>query len=180
LLPHVANLPYNFIFLIGMPACGKSTIGRHLASALNYNFIDSDQAIAQSANCSIEQIFDKHGQAYFRQLEAKFIDNLTHLKGQWVIATGGGLPCFHNLIKSINRLGISIYLHANPQLLLERIQRQQQRAIFAHRPPTLTQLEELLKQREKIYAQAKMQILTEDTEIEQITERILTFLSKHS
>lgn len=77
------------IVLIGMPGCGKSTIGRALAKELSMDFADSDDEIIKLAGCSIPEIFDSKGEEYFRTLEAQVIRTLS-AKQNTVIATGGG------------------------------------------------------------------------------------------
>ncbi len=77
------------IVLIGMPGCGKSTIGKILANELNKEFIDTDEEIVKLANKSIPQIFEEMGEEVFRELETKVIKNISS-KQNAVIATGGG------------------------------------------------------------------------------------------
>ena len=59
------------VFLIGMMGAGKSTVGRHLAKALNYKFFDTDQLIEKQENRTIEAIFKESGESYFRNIERK-------------------------------------------------------------------------------------------------------------
>ena len=77
------------IVLIGMPGCGKSTIGKLLAKKLNRNFIDTDSEIEKRAGISIPKIFEKYGEKHFRKLESEVISDFSKEKNL-VIATGGG------------------------------------------------------------------------------------------
>ena len=78
------------IVLIGMPGCGKSTVGKHLADQLNRPFFDVDDEIVKKAGIPIPEIFEKYGEAYFRQLEADIIKNEISAKTGSIISTGGG------------------------------------------------------------------------------------------
>ena len=82
-------MPKRNVFLIGMMASGKSTVGRHLARALSLDFVDSDSVIEDRAGADIPWIFDIEGEEKFRDREERVIDELTQRNGV-VIATGGG------------------------------------------------------------------------------------------
>ena len=78
------------IYLIGMPGCGKSTLGKLLSKKLNYEFIDMDNYIEKNACMFIDEIFDSYGEDYFRQLETNTLHEFLSLDNV-VIATGGGV-----------------------------------------------------------------------------------------
>ncbi len=78
------------IYLIGMPGCGKSTLGRKLSEKLNYDFIDMDNYIEKNACMFIDEIFDRYGENYFRELERNTLHEFLSLDNV-VIATGGGV-----------------------------------------------------------------------------------------
>ena len=78
------------IFIIGMPGCGKSTIGKILAEKLNKKFVDLDEVIVERAGKSIPEIFAKQGEMEFRRIEAEVVADICKEKGQ-VISTGGGV-----------------------------------------------------------------------------------------
>ena len=77
------------IVLIGMPGCGKTTVGKYLAKALEFEFIDCDRVIEETEGTSISNIFAEHGESYFRCLETKTLERLSTAENA-VIATGGG------------------------------------------------------------------------------------------
>lgn len=81
------------IALIGMMACGKSTVGKMLAKRLQWRFVDADAWIVEKAGMSVAEIFKREGEASFRRRETEALDALTRLSGV-VIATGGGAPMF--------------------------------------------------------------------------------------
>ena len=77
------------LILIGLPASGKTTVGRQLARRLDMPFFDCDEAIEAAAGCSVSDIFARYGESYFRQLEHRTLETLCR-KESCVIATGGG------------------------------------------------------------------------------------------
>jgi shikimate kinase len=97
------------IFLIGFMGSGKTSIGKKLAKKMKYAFLDLDQEIEKQENLSISEIFEIHGEDYFRVLEKKVLVDLTQLSNT-VVSCGGGTPCHYNNIELINNAGISIYL----------------------------------------------------------------------
>ena len=111
------NLQTLNVVLIGMPSCGKSSIGRAVAEKLNREFIDTDSVIEQRVGKSIPQIFNEHGEEYFRRLETQVIKDVCIESGK-VIATGGGV-----VKKSENEFFIKcnskvIYIDRNVELLV--------------------------------------------------------------
>lgn len=114
------------IILVGYMGSGKSTIGRMLAEQLGSNFIDSDSAIEAQAGKTIREIFAEKGEDHFRDLERTFCESLADLKPS-VIATGGGLPCFHHNMDLLKAHGVVVYVNASLQTLARRLK--EERAI---------------------------------------------------
>jgi shikimate kinase len=110
------------IFLIGMPSSGKSTLGRQLAKRLNYQFIDTDDLIENQEIASIADIFKYKGEDYFRLVESKILKGIQPNQ-KLIVATGGGMPCFHGGMDFIKANGSSIFLNVSPEDLLKRIQK---------------------------------------------------------
>lgn len=106
------------IYLIGMPASGKTTFGKQLAESLSYQFVDMDDELVKVEGKSIPQIFTEHGEAYFRALEQRILHEL--LPDQTVISTGGGAPCFFDNMEFIEQHGISIFLDVSVETLQTR------------------------------------------------------------
>lgn len=109
------------IFLIGFMGSGKSTVGNRLANRLQYEFLDMDEMIEKGENTSIGEIFQQKGEAYFRQLETEYLRNLPFDKHNYVIATGGGLPCHDGNMAYMNKHGITVYLQMSPGQLFHRL-----------------------------------------------------------
>lgn len=96
------------IVLIGMPGCGKTTIGKLLASELKLNFCDMDKYIEEKANETIPEIFQR-GEDEFRELEKRAAIDLSH-KRRTVISTGGGIVKFKENIDNLSKSGIIIFI----------------------------------------------------------------------
>ncbi|MEY4384440.1 MAG: Shikimate kinase [Bacteroidota bacterium] len=112
------------IFLVGMPSSGKSTLGKELARNLGYSFTDMDKLIETREQKSIADIFSSKGEDYFRELEKKILHTIQPNQST-VIATGGGVPCFHNNMEFIKENGISIFLNVDIDDLAKRIYKAQ-------------------------------------------------------
>jgi shikimate kinase len=108
------------IFLVGLPASGKTTLGKKLARFLNYEFLDTDDLIKQRERVTIEDIFDKRGEDAFRTIEKEILETVIHLKDK-VISTGGGMPCFHGNMDRMNEYGTTIFLDVPVKDLLMRL-----------------------------------------------------------
>lgn len=109
-----------------MKSCGKSTVGRCLASVLNYQFYDTDQLIENTyrqqhgESLHFSEIFKLKGERYFRQLEAEVIKSLISIKEPIVVATGGSTVMFQSNADCLMQLGVIIYLRASQATLLQR------------------------------------------------------------
>jgi len=149
------QLPAN-IYLVGMPASGKSTFGKKLANLLNYSFIDLDSAIEEGEQQSISDIFEQKGEAFFRKLETQYLKK-TKSKKQ-VIATGGGTPCHHTNMDWMNENGTTIWLDAPLNLLVSRAKQSNNRPLFNQL--TADELKHkislMLDERTTFYAQSHM------------------------
>ena len=110
------------IFLIGFMGSGKSTVGRKLASQLNWSFIDLDDKIEKMEGMKIPDIFSLKGEPYFRNLETKTLKNLKS-ETDTVISTGGGTPCFSDNMNFMLSSGLTVYLKMTPASLKRRLAR---------------------------------------------------------
>ncbi|GAA4827836.1 shikimate kinase [Algivirga pacifica] len=169
------------IYLIGMPGCGKSTVGHHLAEALNYNFLDLDQAIEEKEGNSIPDIFSTKGEDYFRKIEKEVLE--TTLPENTVIATGGGAPCFFNNMGFIKEQGLAIFLDTPTKLLAERVLQQKGSRPLVDDQQSLENVQKALEEKRNdrlaFYMQADYRIDTSEGTPLQLSERISAFVSKH-
>lgn len=109
------------IFLIGLPGSGKTTIGRALAERLAIPFVDLDVEVEKKEGCSIGQIFEREGEPYFRQAEASVLREISTTHDSFVMATGGGTPCFYEGIEFMNGHGVTVFLDVPLDMLLKRL-----------------------------------------------------------
>lgn len=108
------------VVLIGMMGCGKSTVGKLLAEALDFAFVDTDQYIEEALGRSIPDIFAKEGEAFFRDQELGAAEELALGKGQ-VIACGGGLPTRADSIASLKYSGTVLFLRRDPGEIYDNV-----------------------------------------------------------
>ena len=109
------------VFLVGMPSCGKSTLGKIVSEKTNLKMIDLDEEIAKLENQSIKKIFELKGESYFREIENKILNKIINKNKSFIMATGGGTPCFQNNIDLINKSGVSIYIYTSIDKLEKRL-----------------------------------------------------------
>lgn len=109
------------IFLVGMPGSGKTTLAKQLAGPLGLKFIDLDQEISDKEDMAIAKIFEKEGEPYFRKLEAQLLREITESEKNFILATGGGSPCFYDSMNFMKGAGITLYLQITLQELVKRL-----------------------------------------------------------
>lgn len=110
------------ISLVGFMGSGKTTIGKKLAKALGYEFIDLDKAIEYCEDMTINEIFAEKGEKFFRQAETKILHITLHNEDNIVLSLGGGTPCFHANMDMIKNHSTSFYLNFPPKLLASRLE----------------------------------------------------------
>jgi len=148
------------IVLIGLMGAGKTTIGRRLAARLDLPFVDSDQAIEEAAGQSVADIFTLHGERHFRTGERKVIARL--LKGgPQVLATGGGAFMNGTTRAQIQAGGVSVWLKASLEILMERVQRRSHRPLLQEADPEAI-MKKLINERYPVYEQADFTIVSTD------------------
>ena len=137
------------IFLVGPMGVGKTTVGRHLAELLNYEFYDSDRVIEERTGATIPWIFDVEGEEGFRKREQAMIEELT-LMPSIVLATGGGAVIRPENRQCLRSRGIVVYLKADVDELVKRTQHDKNRPLLQMDDPR-KKLEELMSEREPWY-----------------------------
>ena len=154
------NPAKNNLFLIGLPGAGKTTLGRRLAQRPDRPFYDSDQIICERTGVSIPTIFEMEGEAGFRAREAAVIDELTSLDGI-VLATGGGAAMREENRRRLHERGTVVYLHASPEILLERTRCDKNRPLLQVADP-LAKLRALYDARDAVYRAAAHLVVEAD------------------
>jgi shikimate kinase len=164
------------IVLIGMMGAGKTTVGRRLAAKLGLEFVDADSEIEAAAGCSIEDIFERHGEQAFRDGERRVIKRLLDGPAR-VLATGGGAFMDPETRARIHEHGLSVWLRADLDVLLERCLRRTHRPLLQRGDPRQT-LERLIAQRYPVYAEADITVESgpgpHDAVVDEIVKQLQT------
>jgi shikimate kinase len=153
-----AGTELGLIFLIGFMGCGKTTLGRKLASRLGYMFMDLDHIFEAREGMTIAEYFAKYGEAAFRKMESEVLQKHTYPEHA-VIATGGGLPCFYDNMEWMNAHGKTFYIKLSPKTLADRLQNEKdERPLLRERHgETLVQfIADKLAEREPFYNKANI------------------------
>ncbi|MFQ3595351.1 MAG: shikimate kinase [Sphingomonadaceae bacterium] len=146
------------ILLVGLMGSGKTAIGRRLAGALGLPFVDSDAEVEQAAGMTIAEIFERFGEAHFRDGERRVIARLLDGKRR-VIATGGGAFADPDTRALALERALVVWLDADIATLVERVSRRGNRPLLQGRDPRVV-LTELMEARRPAYAQAHLHVAT--------------------
>ena len=164
------------IVLVGLMGVGKSTVGRRLARRLGLPFVDSDEEIEKAAGQKIGEIFERFGEAGFRDGERRVIARLIDGTPK-VIATGGGAFVDESTRSLILEKCVAVWLDADVETLAERVSRRDHRPLLQGKDP-LPLLEQLAAQRNPIYAQANLHVRSGSVPHERAVGRIVEALTE--
>jgi shikimate kinase len=177
--PAPQHLPIDrTIVLIGMMGAGKTAVGRRLAKVLRWPFQDADAVIEAAAGTTISNIFAEIGEASFRVKERQIIARLLGQERQ-VLALGGGAFVDPDTRALVRARALSIWLRADLDTLVRRTSRPNKRPLLAGGDPR-GKLDELLRERTPIYAEADLVIESSDVPIKTVVERVLAALAAHA
>jgi shikimate kinase len=149
------------VYLVGMPASGKSTIGKKLSQILNKKFLDTDVEIEKLTSLTIPEFFSHFGEKSFRELEHKVLLS-TFEQNNCIVATGGGLAAYHNNMALMLEKGFTVFVDVPLETLVERILKEPNtRPLYP--PENLSAvLKTKLEQRIGFYSQAQMVVKPSD------------------
>lgn len=162
------------LVLVGLMGAGKSSVGRRLAQAIGFDFVDADTEIEKAAGATIPEIFAEHGEAAFRDGERKVIARLLGQK-RIVLATGGGAYMNPETRRRIAASGISIWLKADLDVLVRRCARRGHRPLLQNGDIRGT-LARLMEERYPVYAEADITVISSDVPHEEVVDEILRHL----
>ena len=111
-------------FIVGYMASGKSTFGKELAKDKGLPFLDLDESVESREGRSISEIFAKEGEEYFRKREREILHEICNEADEFVLATGGGTPCFFDNMDYMNQAGTTVFLNTSPLVIVDRLKRQ--------------------------------------------------------
>lgn len=161
------------IVLMGFMGAGKTTIGKELAKALGYEFIDTDERIEKEQGRKISDIFSKDGEAVFRDMETDLLKRLQNSEGKFILSIGGGMPVREENRSLLRRLGTVVYLKTSKEEIIRRVSGAADRPLLQG-----GKLEEkvtsLMNAREQIYMEtACVEVVTDQKTPEKIVEELL-------
>lgn len=161
------------VFLVGLMGAGKSTVGKRLARAIGFEFLDSDQVIEDRTGASIPLIFEIEGETGFRARETRIIEELTQRRAV-VLATGGGVVLAAENRARLCARGLVVYLHAPVDLLYARTRRDRRRPLLQTADPH-ARLSELFGARDPLYREcADLIVDTARRTVRELVEHIRT------
>ncbi len=174
-----SDLGDRSIVLIGLMGCGKSSIGRRLATRLKLPFVDADSEIVEAAGKSIAEIFEEDGEEVFRDGERRVIARLLDTSAQ-ILATGGGAFMNADIRENIHSKGISIWLRADLDLLMERVARRSHRPLLQTENPRAV-MQNLINERYPVYEQADIivdsQQAAHDVIVRDVAKKLADYLT---
>jgi len=166
------------IVLVGLMGAGKSTVGRRLARRLDLPFVDSDAAIEDAAGLSAGEVFQRYGEADFRDGERRLVARLVDGPVR-VIATGGGAYVNDQTRKLLNDRAITVWLDAPVDLLAERTARRPETRPMLKDGDRTETLAKLIEQRRPSYAEAHIRIPSSGAGHGAVVEAIIAALERH-
>jgi shikimate kinase len=167
------NGTYRNVVLVGMPGCGKTTVGRALSAKLGWPLVDSDQRIVEREGRSINDIFASNGEPYFRNVESEVIFDV--LSGQdQVVATGGGAVLAERNREAMSRGGLVVRLYAPIETIIERLREDKSRPLLAG--DMEERLRGLAKAREHAYDFAHVMVDTTEGTLDDVVGKIINAL----
>lgn len=165
------------VVLVGLMGVGKSTIGRRLAKRLGLDFIDSDEAIEDAAGAPAGEVFERYGEANFRDGERRLVARLIEGAVR-VIATGGGAFADPHTRRLLNERAITVWLNAPVDVLAERTARRDTRPLLKG-PDARQILERLASERAGAYAEAHIHVTSSQGAHNEVVETIVTELERY-
>ena len=165
------------VVLVGLMGAGKSTVGRKIATMLNLPFRDVDTEIETVSRMTIPELFETYGEEEFRDLERRVILRLLE-DGPMILATGGGAYMNAETREAIAANGISIWLNAELDVLMDRVSRRQNRPLLKNDDPRGV-MQRLMTERYPVYALADLHVMTRDDKKEVIAGELVDVLIAH-
>ena len=161
-------------FIVGMPASGKSRLGKYISSMTDLCFIDLDLEIEKKLDSNVKDIFEIKGEKFFRKFETKTLKEIIESESNFILATGGGTPCFNENMSIINNSGVSIFIDVKREILHERISRNDKRPLLNGAVSLDKKLSELYKERIEFYQKSKYHVS------KNVRDRVLSIINSYT
>lgn len=163
------------VVLVGLMGAGKTAIGRKVAGMLQLPFADADAEIELASNMSVPELFEQYGEPEFRALEQRVIARLLQ-SGPQVLATGGGAYMNDTTRETIRKSGISVWLSADLDLLMERVSRRQNRPLLKNADPRGVMVR-LMEERYPVYAKADIEVPSRDIPRDEMAANVVAAIA---
>jgi shikimate kinase len=173
----LARLGSRSIVFVGLMGAGKTAIGRRVATLLGLPFTDSDHEIESVSRMTIPDLFERYGEAEFRSLEQRVIVRVLE-SGPQILSTGGGSFMNAQTRDAIAAYGLSVWLKADVDTLLDRVSKKQNRPLLKNSDPRAV-LEKLMLERYPVYALADVTVPTRDERKEVIAGEVIEAVARH-
>lgn len=167
---HSDRHPPN-LALIGFMGTGKTSVGRVVAEALGFQFLDTDELIQSRTGRTIADIFAKEGEPVFRDLERQVVQELSS-REKTVISTGGGLPTNAENLAALKSFALVVCLWASPEKIWERVRHQSHRPLLHDTDPQ-KKIRDLLAVRAPFYRQADVLVNTDLRSAREVAQQIV-------
>ena len=167
------------LVLVGFMGSGKTSAGKLAAHKLGMKFVDMDDVVEQRHGQTISKIFEKQGEAFFRQQERALVRELASQQDR-VIATGGGIVLDPNNLRDFSRTGVVICCWVDAKVAYERTRHAKHRPLLESDPDRLVRIESLLGQRERLYKSIPLQIDTSAMNVEQQADELVRIYQQHA
>lgn len=165
------------IVFVGLMGAGKTAIGRKVAQMLDIPFIDSDHEIETVSRMSVPELFESYGEPEFRSLERRVIARLLEEGGR-VISTGGGAFTNEETRGAVKRGGVSVWLKADLDVLMERVMKNRHRPLLQNADPRAV-MQRLMRERYPLYAEADIVVASRDEPKEVIADEALAAIAAY-
>ncbi len=173
----------SIVFLIGMPASGKSYWGEKVAQKNNLPFIDLDKYIEEQEKTKISGLFSVFGEEVFREKENKYLNEIifNNKNKKLLLACGGGTPCFYDNIRLMNDVGTVIYLKITLETIIKNINTENnkiKRPLLQNIVSLESFFETQLQKRQHYYEQAKYSIEVEKMTLGSLSKIVNTCINR--
>jgi shikimate kinase len=164
------------LILVGLPGCGKTTVGQAVAEKTGRTFLDIDLEIERREGMSVSQIFGERGEAYFRKKEREVTEELT-LVGNMIVSPGGGWVADPAMVALVRPPSQLVYLRVRPATALKRLGPMRSLRPLLMRPNPLDELDRLLKARKAAYESADHVVDAELISAQRVIEKVIELAS---
>jgi shikimate kinase len=173
----LTRLGKRSIVFVGLMGAGKTAIGRKVAATLGLPFLDSDQEIEAVSRMTVPELFERYGEPEFRSLEQRVIARVLE-QGPQVLSTGGGAFMNPHTRDLIAAQGVSVWLKADIDVLMDRVAKKQNRPLLKAPDPRGV-MQKLMAERHPVYAMADVTVATRDERKEVISMEVIDGLLDH-